>query len=388
MTERPMKQAPRPGGRTLDVSGLPVLAASVAVAALLVTASCTQAPAQTPEAPGFDLDPDWPQAFQENWVLGAVTGVAVDSRGHIWVTHAQGMATAAAHGAAQDPPVSTCCIAAPGVLEFDPDGALVQTWDTDAGDYAWPDVPHGIYVDHNDFVWIASRPHHQLLKFNREGDLVLTIGELDVSGGSNDPDRLGLPAGVWVDPESNEVFVADGYGNRRVVVYDGETGAYLRHWGAYGEPPDDDYAYGSRDADAPPARQFGTVHGIVGSDDGLIYVADRRNNRVQVFQQDGGFVQERIVAAGTLGSGSAFDVALSPGPEHEFLYLMDGTNHKIWVLRRNDLEVLGEVGRGGYQVGQFVRPHNIATDARGNIYTSEAETKRVQRFVPRGAFAP
>jgi len=356
--------------------------------ALVLAGACTPAPAQTPANTGFDLDPDWPQPFQENWVLGSVTGVAVDGRGHIWVTHAQGMATAAAHGAAADPPVSLCCVPAPGVMEFDRQGALVQSWDTSSGDYAWPDVPHGIYVDHNDFVWVASRPHHQLLKFDRDGELVLTIGELDVTAGSNDPDRLGNPAGVWVDPGTNEVFVADGYRNRRVVVYDGESGEYLRHWGAYGETPDDDYEYGPRGADAPPARQFGTVHGIIGSADGMIYVADRRNNRVQVFQQDGTFVQERIVAPATLASGSAFDVALSPGPDQDFLYLMDGTNHKIWVLQRSDLEVVDELGRGGYQVGEFVRPHNIATDAEGNIYTSEAETKRVQRFVPRGAYAP
>lgn len=235
---------------------------SVAGLLALVVAGCTAAPAQTPGDAGFDLDPEWPQPFEQNWIYGSVTGIAVDGRGHIWVTHAQDMATSAAHGAAADPPVSTCCLPAPVVVEYDPAGNVVQTWSGDGADYTWPDVPHGIYVDHNDFVWVASRPHHELLKFTRDGDLVLKIGEFDVTGGSNDPDRLGRPAGVWVDPESNEVFVADGYGNRRVVVYDGETGAYVRHWGAYGEVPDDDYAYGPRGADTPPAREFGTVHGI------------------------------------------------------------------------------------------------------------------------------
>jgi len=358
------------------------------VALGVVGAGCTSAPAQTPDEARFDLDPDFPRPFAENWVYGSMTGIAIDGRGHVWVTHAQGMATAAAHGAAQDPPVSTCCVPAPVVVEYDPQGNVVQTWDGNGPGYTWPEIPHGIYVDHNDYVWVASRSHHELLKFTRSGDLVMKIGEFDVTGGSNDPDRLGRPAGVWVDPGTNEVFVADGYGNRRVVVYDGETGAYKRHWGAYGERPDDAYAYpADRGPNAQPARQFGTVHGLVGSADGFIYVADRRNNRIQVFLQDGTYIEEKVIAPGTLGSGSAFDVALSPLPDQAFVYLMDGTNHKIWVLRRSDLEVVGEVGRGGYQVGQFVRPHNIATDAQGNIYTSEADTKRVQRFLARGAYA-
>jgi DNA-binding beta-propeller fold protein YncE len=222
------------------------------VAGILAVAGCTAAPAQTSVDAGFDLDPEWPSPFEENWIFGSVTGIAVDGRGHVWVTHAQDMATAAAHGAAADPPVSTCCIPAPAVVELDRQGRVVQGWAADGAGYTWPAVPHGIFVDHNDFVWVASRPHHEILKFTREGDLVLTIGEFDVTGGSNDPDRLGRPAGIWVDPDANEVFVADGYGNRRVVVYDGETGAYLRHWGAYGEVPDDDYEYGPRGADTAP----------------------------------------------------------------------------------------------------------------------------------------
>ncbi len=354
----------------------------------LVVWSCSPAPAGTTNAPVFELDPDWPQTLPENWILGAVTGIAVDGGGHVWVTHAQGMATPAALGAAQDPPVSQCCVPAPGVLELDPQGNVVQSWDTSQGEYAWPDVPHGLFVDHNDYVWVGSRPHHQVLKFSREGELVLTIGEQDETGGSNDPDLLGRPSDIWVNPETNEAFIADGYGNRRIVVYDGETGAYLRHWGAYGEVPDDDYTHPDRGEDEPPSRQFGTVHGLVGSHDGFIYVADRRNNRVQVFEQDGTFVAERVVAPATLGSGTAFDVALSGDPDQEYLYLMDGTNHKIWTLRRSDLEVLGEFGRGGYQVGEFVRPHNMDTDAEGNIYTSEAGTRRIQRFQVTGTLTP
>ncbi len=359
-----------------------------ALVAVLAAVSCSPAPGATSAIPSFEVDRNWPQPFAENWVFGSVTGVAVDSRGHIWVTHAPSTASNAALGAAQDPPISTCCVPAPDIIEFDRDGNVVQAWDMSNGDWAWPDVPHGLFVDHDDNLWVGSRPHNQVLKFDRDGELLLTIGELDEMGGSNDPDRLGRPADVWVDPDTNEAFIADGYGNRRIVVYDGETGEYLRHWGAYGETPDDEYEYGSRDADAAPARQFGTVHGLTGSRDGMIYVADRRNNRVQVFRQDGEFVDEKIVAAGTLASGSAFDVALSADPDQEFLYLMDGTNHKIWILRRADLEVVGDLGRGGFQVGQFIRPHNMDADDEGHIYTSEAETMRVQRFLFQGTPTP
>ncbi len=377
-----------------DVARSGALYAGLLVA-LLVLAGCVEedqpgadqaAQATVDGAPSLAADPEWPQTLPENWVLGAITGLSVDSRGHIWVTHSPSGGTDDALGAAQEPPISRCCVPAPDVIEFDPEGNVVQAWEmADRDDLVWPDIPHGLFVDHEDHVWVGSRPHHQVLKFDREGELVLTIGELDVTGGSNDPDRLGVPADIWVDPETNEAFIADGYGNRRVVVYDGDTGEYLRHWGAYGEEPDDDYEYPERGPDAEPSRQFGTVHGLVGSHDGLIYVADRRNNRVQVFEQDGTFVDERLVAPETLSSGSAHDVALSSDPDQEYLYLMDGVNHKVWVLRRSDLEVVGEFGQGGYQLGQFIRPHVMDTDAEGNVYSGEAETQRVQRFLPPGS---
>ncbi len=212
----------------------------------------------------------------------------------------------------------------------------------------------------------------------------MTLGEYDVNAGSNDPNLLGGPAGIWVDPETNEVYIADGYRNRRVIVYEGETGEYLRHWGAYGEIPDDAYDFGDRDPAGPPPREFSTVHGLTGSSDGLIYVADRRANRIQVFQHDGTFVQEKIIAPETRASGSAFVVVLSPDPAQQWLYLADGTNHKVWILRRADMEVVGEFGRGGRQVGQFLRPHGMSIDSQGNLYVGEASTgRRVQKFTVR-----
>jgi DNA-binding beta-propeller fold protein YncE len=268
------------------------------------------------------------------------------------------------------------------VLEFNAEGDVVQGWGHMGEDVAgYPQNPHGIFVDHNDFVWVGSFRHHRVMKFTRSGELVLTIGEYDQNAGSNDTELMGGPSGIWVDPQTNEVFVSDGYRNRRVAVFDGETGAYLRHWGAYGEQPDDEYDFGDRNPAGPPPRQFSTVHGITGSNDGMIYVADRRGNRVQVFDQRGTFVAEKIVAPETRASGSAFVPVLSPDPDQRWLYLADGTNHKVWIMRRADLEIVGEFGHGGRQVGQFIRPHGMSVDAQGNLYVGEASTgRRVQKF--------
>ena len=192
---------------------------------------------------------------------------------------------------------------------------------------------------------------------------------------------LGGPAGVWVDPVTNEAYIADGYRNRRVVVYDGDSGEYLRHWGAYGEVPDDEYDHADRNSEGSTVSQFSTVHGILGSNDGLIYVADRRGNRIQVFSQNGDYLMEKIVAPKTLASGSAFVFAFSPDEEQEWLYMADGTNHKVWILNRETLDIVGEFGRGGRQVGQFLRPHGMSADAEGNLYVGEASTgRRVQKF--------
>lgn len=347
-----------------------------------------ESPASADAPPTFQVDPTWPRELPNDWILGSITSVFVDDRDHVWITHLPETLTPEEIAAVQDPPIGECCVPAPVVIEIDPDGDVVQAW----GDPATQDVSefprnsHGLFVDHNGFVWIGTYRHHRVMKFTRDGRHLMTLGRYDENGGSDDTELLGGPAGIWVDPETNEVFVADGYRNRRVVVFDAETGDYLRHWGAYGEPPDDgaDYDYAARTGDSPPPPQFSTVHGIVGSNDGLIYVADRRGNRIQVFQRDGAYVTEKTIAPLTRASGSAFVVALSPDEEQRWLYLADGTNHKVWILRRSDLEVVGEFGRGGRQAGQFIRPHGMDVDSRGNIYVGEASTgRRVQRFAAR-----
>lgn len=332
--------------------------------------------------PHFQVDPSWPLELPNNWILGSVTGVFVDAQDHVWVTHLSETLTEEELGAVQDPPLGECCAAAPAVIEFDQSGKVVQAWGDPSQDISvYPRNPHGVFVDHNDFVWVGSYRHHRVMKFKRDGTHVLTIGEYDKNNGSNDHALLGGPAGIWVDPQTNEVYVADGYRNRRVIVFNGETGAYLRHWGAYGETPDDDYDFGDRNPDGPPPRQFSTVHGITGTRDGLIYVADRRGNRIQVFDHSGKFVREKIVAPRTRASGSAFVIVPSPDQAEQWLYLADGTNHKVWILRRSDLEIVGEFGHGGRQVGQMLRPHGMSVDSQGNLYVGEASTgRRVQKF--------
>jgi DNA-binding beta-propeller fold protein YncE len=337
----------------------------------------------SPAAPKFQVDPSWPQELPNKWILGAVTGVFVDSRQHVWVTHLPETLTEEELFAVQKPPVGTCCVAAPTVLEFDPAGKLVSSFGDGTQDVSqWPRNPHGIFVDHNNFVWIGTHQHHRVMKFTREGKLVLTIGEFDKNAGSNDTALLGGPAGIWVDPKTNEAFIADGYRNRRVIVVDGATGKYLRHWGAYGEKPDDTYKFDEKAAAGSLPKQFSTVHGIIGSNDGMIYVADRRGNRIQVFEHSGKFVREKVIAPETRASGSAFAFAFSPDKAQSFIHMADGTNHKVWTLRRSDMEVVGEFGRGGRQVGQMLRPHGMSADAKGNLYVGEASTgRRVQKFI-------
>ena len=378
----------------LRLSVVVLVALSLACAESGASGAGSSASAGNPAAsgngpPSFEVDPTWPREFPNDWILGAITSVFVDDRDHVWITHLPETLTPEEISAVQDPPIGECCVPAPVVLEIDPEGNVVQGW----GDPATQDVSeyprnsHGLFIDHNDNVWIGTYRHHRVMKFTRDGQHLMTLGEYDVNGGSADTTLLGGPAGIWVDPETNEVFIADGYRNRRVIVFDGDTGAYLRHWGAYAEPPDDEatYDYGARTDDSPFPPQFSTVHDLAGSADGLIYVADRRGNRIQVFQRDGTYVTEKTIAPLTRASGSAFVIALSPDAVQQWLYLADGTNHKVWILRRSDLEVVGEFGRGGRQVGQFLRPHGMSVDSRGNIYVGEASTgRRVQKFAVGG----
>jgi DNA-binding beta-propeller fold protein YncE len=286
------------------------------------------------------------------------------------------------------------------VLEFDPEGNLVGHWGGPGQGYDWPESNHGITIDPMDNIWIGGNGEgdSHILKFTRDGKFLKQFGKPGVRrdpkstgseakyvGGSNDQENFGRVAKISFDAAGKEAFVADGYLNRRVAVLDGSTGAFKRYWGAYGGKPDDSEVPLYR-PDAPPAKQFrNPVHCAEPSFDGLLYVCDRASNRIQVFRLSGEYVNEVVVARESLGSGAVWDIAFSRDPEQKYLYLADGKNEKIYILDRKKLEVLTSFGAGGRQPGQFYGVHSIATDSRGNLYSTETyEGKRIQKFVYKG----
>jgi DNA-binding beta-propeller fold protein YncE len=289
------------------------------------------------------------------------------------------------------------------VLEFDEAGTLVSSWGGPGPGYEWPQLEHGIYVDDRDNVWLAGGGDKdaQILKFTRQGRFLLQIGHQGKGQGSNDTQNLGGAASMVVDREAGELYVADGYVNHRVIVFDSETGAYKRHWGAYGRRPDDAYFTNAGevlpgpfsgkvqnenkpsqyDPKGPPPPQFRIVHAVRISRDGLVYVCDRTNDRLQVFRKDGTFVTEAFIAKETFGSGSVWDVGFSIDPAQTFLTVIDGTNQQVYVLRRSTLEVVSTFGGAGHWAGQFYGAHNLAVDSKGHLYITETyEGKRVQKF--------
>jgi len=364
-----------------------VLRVSLAVALSMVVLSDAGAVRMAAQKPGerFVVDPFWPKPLPNNWILGQVANVDVDRRDHVWIVHRPATLSDREVGAAQNPPWSKCCVAAPPVIEFDKDGNVVGSWGGPGKGYDWFASEHGIHVDGNDFVWLGgnSPKDNHILKFTREGRFVMQIGKPGQNSGSDDRSNLGRPADIAVDLKAREVYVADGYGNRRVIVFDSETGAYKRHWGAYGKPPADGPATEYKPSD-PPSQQFNNpVHCVQLSNDGLVYVCDRTNNRYQVFRKDGTFVSESFFEKQTLLNGSVSALVLSRDPGQRLIYMADGVNGEIRVVERATARVLGQLGRPGRYAGQFHVVHDIAVDSTGNLYTAEVNTgQRVQKFRP------
>lgn len=339
-------------------------------------------------APKFEVDPFWPKPLPNQWLLGSAVGVGVDSRDHVYVIHRQASLNERTEaGAIADPPTSSCCAPAPSVLEFDPEGNLVGHWGGPGEGYTWPNSNHGLTLDHNDNVWIGGNGagDSHALKFSRDGKFIAQFGIPGREANSNATDHFGRIAKIAFHAPSNEAYLADGYANRRVAVLDADTGELKRYWGAYGNTPDDK-DLGPYNPDAPLAEQFrNPVHCADPSLDGFVYVCDRANDRIQVFKLDGTYVDEVRVAPKTLGDGSTWDIAFSRDPEQKFMYVADGKNMKIYVMDRKSLQILTTFGDGGRQPGQFFAVHSIATDSKGNIYTTETyEGKRVQKFVYKG----
>jgi DNA-binding beta-propeller fold protein YncE len=318
--------------------------------------------------------------------MGSTVGVSVDGQDHVWVIHRPQTVEANFKGADLRPPIGACCSVAPPVLEFDQAGNLVGYWGGPGQGYEWPESNHGITVDSKGNVWIGSEgsTDTQILKFDRSGKFLLQVGNQGKHNGSNDLENFWRPTKIYEDPAANEVYVADGYNNRRVVVLDRDTGKYKRHWGAYGNKPDDGKV-DAYDPAGPPAKQFHTVHCVDVSKDGFVYVCDRGNDRVQVFRTDGTFVKEAFFDKKTLRSGSVWDMTFSRDPQQTYIYIADGVNEKINIVLRSTLEVLTSFGDGGRQPGEFFGVHNLDTDSKGNLYAAETYTgARVQRFLNKG----
>lgn len=367
-----------------------------ALAAAIFTVALSAGPAvagqQTP-APVFAVDPFWPQPLPNHWLFGSITGVAVDAQNHVWVVHrgAASMTARTEIGLATNPPTSeTCCAPAPYVMRFDPAGKLVGHWGGPGDGYDWPQSPGGIAVDADGNVWIAAAgpadplpgargrgaapgqapppADAHILKFTGAGKFLLQIGKPGQTGGNDSKTALHRPMAIDVDTAAGEVYVADGLGNQRIVVFDAKTGAYMRHWGAGGGTP----------FNAPACVKL--------AKDGLVYVCDRRNNRIQVFKKDGTFVREAVIAKATRGEGSTWSVAFSSDARQRFMYVADGSNQKVWVLDRQTLAPLSSVGAGGRWPGHFYGVGSVAVDSSGNLYTGETyEGKRLQKFQMKGS---
>ncbi len=355
--------------------------------------------------PSFQLDPLWLKV-PEGRVFGRIRGIALDENDHVWIAHYTGNLIRNREGmllsAIQDPPQAECCVPLPPIAEFDTDGNFVRGWGGPSDGYNWPNSIHGIHVDHTGHVWISGEDPRDamILKFTKDGDFVMQIGtvkhervlELRETYGwtypaettSQDTENVGRAAEMWVHPDTNELFVADGYGNHRIVVFDAESGEHRRHWGAYGNEPDDSFEEGPRTnrGEGPRAQQFHVPHDVRISDDGLVYVADRGHNRIQVFTPDGEFVTEGFVEKQTSSpSGTAYSIAFSRDPNQTFLYVADAGNGRVHILERETLEPLDKFGQLGHYPGQFMVLHNLRTDSQGNLYTGDLRDGLVQKFV-------
>ena len=373
------------------------------------------------QAPRFAVDPMWPKPLPNHWILGNVSGVAVDSEDHIWIVHRPNSLEPMETWATTNPPASECCVPAPPVLEFDEEGNLLAHWSGEGAGHDWPVSMHGIAIDPDGNVWLGGNgngapaaasaasskggakgergnaapeqieaPYHDtmVLKFRRDGKFLMQIGKAGQSKGSNDVENFKGPAKIWFDKKTDEAYIADGYGNHRVIVIDYKTGKYKRHWGAYGNrPTDDDLGpYVPRSKNVSQFRN--PVHCAVLSNDNLLYVCDRLNDRLQIFKPDGTFLSENYYYPNTLGAGSVWDVAFSADAKQTFIYLADGSNDKIHILDRRTMKVLTSFGDGGRQPGEFYAVHSIATDSKGNLFTGETfRGQRIQKFVYQGLAA-
>jgi DNA-binding beta-propeller fold protein YncE len=356
------------------------------------------------EYPVFEVDPNWPK-LPNNWVMGNVSKIVVDKHDNVWIIH-------------RPRTVPADKTAAPPVVELDTNGKFVQAWGGEGAGYDWPDAEHNIFVDYKDNVWISGsspsgqsktkRSDDMVLKFTNKGKFIMEIGGRTVSKGSTDPNSVNKPGDIFVSPKTNELYVADGYGNRRLIVFDADTGAFKRMWGAFGKPPVDDANSGGHgptgghegsadtaegrgakrvlDTEGAGSPTFASpVHGVMVSNDDIVYVVDRSNRRVQLFTPAGEYLRQIFINRAGPASGSASGLAFSPDKEQKYLYISDYGNSHVVVVDRKKLEVLYQFGKRGKAPGDFQGIHHIAVDSKGNLYAAEvAPGARAQRFIFKG----
>jgi hypothetical protein len=369
----------------LRKDGWIMTAAFSILAFLLFAGYCQVALAQAPQ-PHFKVDPYWPKELPNNWIVGQISGITVDSNDHIWVLQRPLSNTPDEISAdPSSPRHAMCCFPAPPVLVFDLEGTLLKSWGGPGKGYDWPLVEHGILVDKAGNVWITGSGvgDRQILEFTNDGKFLKQIGHPSKEpANSLDTSFLGQPAGLEMDEGAHELYVSDGYLNKRVIVFDSDTGAFKRMWGAYGNVPSDANP-GPYNPDAPHDQQFRSpVHCVRIANDGLVYVCDRINDRIQVFTKQGKFLKEFFIRPVTQSPGTISMIAFSRDSGQEYMMVADPTNNVIWTLRRNDGTVLGSVGHDGRNAGQFHAIHSMTEDSAGNLYTGEVETgKRIQKFV-------
>ena len=360
--------------------GRAVLTASLIAAGVqapyLIGSAAAQA--QAPRSlPMFEVDAAWPKV-PAKWKLGDASSFAVDAQDNVWLLHRP--------RTLKDPDFA---MAAPPVMVFDQAGNNIKAWGGDGPGYEWPQREHGVHIDYKGFVWIGGNScptnglprlkpvaDDQLLKFTQDGKFVMQIGHSNQSKGNADTANLHRPADVWVHPQSNELYVADGYGNHRVIVFDADTGKFKRMWGAFGnKPADDDHCQivTPKSFSDPGPEQLSIVHSIRVAKDGTVYIADREYRRVQMFTKDGKFLKQLV----RTGEPFARDLALSPDEGQQFLYV--GGGNGIYVVDRKTLEIVGNIHPPG-----IIGPgHEIAVDSKGNLYIAQT-TAGLQKLTFKG----